>query len=359
MTTGYIDYRRPWNLNGPRVAGLRIKNTPWGDDKSAGKANYDANSKRRFDRWQDYLKKARWNKPNGYGLYGMAGNVWHLTVNLLDPATTPFKYRMTNVPTLEGSRMGGSWARTDEYLRCGNVSEFSSGIRHPDAGFRPIRQPEEADWRIQPRKLCAVISDTGKVFLSWALTADDTRDIRFNVYRTTSRNHAGFLLNKRPIAGSSSYVDEEVEMGVRYHYYIQEVDKKGHEGRRSEWVGLTVTAKIPGEIVSFQPILKKGGMVPIFGDVNGDGSLDCVVRLDNGNHEESQDPGFPVQLEAFTSYGRSLWRKDICYHDHCYGSANNVPFNVWDMDADNKADIISRMQLGDSVYVAILDGMDR
>ena len=165
---------------------MRIKKFPWGDDKPAGKANYDANSKRRFDRWQDYLKKARWNKPNGCGLYGMAGNVWHLTVNLLDPATTPFKYRMINIPTLEGSRMGGSWARSAEYLRCGNVSEFSSGIRHPDAGFRPIRQPEGTDWRIQPRKLCAVLSDTGNVFLSWALTAGDTRDIRFNVYRTKS-----------------------------------------------------------------------------------------------------------------------------------------------------------------------------
>jgi hypothetical protein len=71
----------------------------------------------------------------------------------------------------------------------------------------------------------------------------------------------------------------------------------------------------------------------------------------------SQDPGLAVQLEAFTSYGRSLWRKDICNHDHCYGSANNVPFNVWDMDGDGKAEVITRMQMGDSVHVAILNGM--
>ena len=93
------------------------------------------------------------------------------------------------------------------------------------------------------------------------------------------------------------------------------------------------------------------------GDLNGDGALDCVVRMDNGNSEMSQDPGLPVQLEAFTSYGRSLWRKDICCHDHCFGSANNVPFNVWDMDGDGKAEIITRLQMGDEVYVAILNGM--
>lgn len=62
----------------------------------------------------------------------MAGNVWHLTVNLPDPVVTRFKYRITNIPTPESSRMGGSWARNQEYLGCGNHSELSSGIGHGD-----------------------------------------------------------------------------------------------------------------------------------------------------------------------------------------------------------------------------------
>ena len=87
-------------------------------------------------------------------------------------------------------------------------------------------------------------------------------------------------------------------------------------------------------IATYVPVCQPGSLVPIFGDLNGDGTLACVIRMDNGNREMSQDPGVPVQMEAFTSYGRSLWRRDICYHNHCYGSANNVPFNVWDMDGD-------------------------
>lgn len=75
------------------------------------------------------------------------------------------------------------------------------------------------------------------------------------------------------------------------------------------------------------------------------------------NGQMTQDPGVPVQMEAFSSYGRSLWRKDICYHDHCYGSANNAPFNVWDMDNDGKSDVITRIQMSDSVFLTILDGM--
>ena len=336
--------------------GLADKKYPWGDADPASRANFDSKAKRPFNEWQKYLKPVRSDKPNSYELYGIAGNVWHLTVNLLDPATTRFKYRITNVPTLEGSRMGGSWARSAEYLRCGNVSEFSSGIRHPDAGFRPVRQPKGADWHVQSRKLCAAINDSGKVFLGWALLAEDTKDIQFDVYRTTSRNHAGFKINKQPISGSSCYIDENVETGERYHYYIRSHAKNG-KVRRSEWIGITVTGEATGKIVSFHPVYKQGSLAPVFGDLNGDGSLDCVIRLSNGNHEMSQDPGIPVQLEAFSSFGRSLWRKDICYHEHCYGSASNVPFNVWDMNADNKAEIITRMQIGDSVYVAVLDGM--
>jgi len=79
--------------------------------------------------------------------------------------------------------------------------------------------------------------------------------------------------------------------------------------------------------------------------------------MDNGNQEMSQDPGLPVQLEAFSSYGRSLWRTDLCWHNSCYGSANNVPFNVWDMNGDGKAEVITRLQIGDSIFAAILDGI--
>ena len=314
-------------------------------------------STRKFDRWQDYLQPARSNKPNGYGLYNMAGNVWHLTVNLLEPATTLYKYRITNVPTLEGSRMGGSWARSQEYLRCGNQSELSSGIRHPDVGFRPVRQPEGANWQKRTRKLCAVQGKNCSAFLSWALLEGDSKTVSFNVYRSDSRNHAGFLITKEPVSGVTSFSDKDLKPGIRYQYYIRPVDKGGKEGQRSEWIGATISEAPSSTVVTFSPVCKPGAVVPVFGDLDGDGTMDCVIRMGNGNSEMQQDPGIPVQMEAFTSYGRSLWRKDICYHDHCYGSANNVPFNVWDMDNDGKAEVITRLQSGDSVYVAILDGM--
>ncbi len=334
---------------------------PWGDNKPDKRANFDTDNNRRFDRWQDYLEPVKRGKQNRYGLYDMAGNVWQMVRDDVDAAVSRWIYRFEDTSKSDnivgGNVMGGSWARGTEYLRCGYKLHFAAGIRNPDLGFRPVRKPEGADWEIQSRKLSAISRGEGQVFLSWALLKNDTRTTRFNIYRTNKRNHAGFLVNEKPVSGSTTFLDTGLEIGQRYNYYVRPVNKQGKEGKRCEWIGITVSEEPSLVVTTFKPVYKRGAVVPIFGDLDGDGVLDCVTRLDNGNHEMSQDAGLPVHLEAFTSYGRPLWRKEVCYHDHCFGSANNVPFNVWDMDGDGKAEVITRLQIGDQVYVAILDGL--
>ena len=137
-------YRLPTTVEFEYAArgGLAGKSYPWGDDEPGERANYDARGDRRFDRWQDYLQPARWGPKNGYGLYGMAGNVWQMTVDNHDPATVRYKYRITDLAEIENAVMGGSWARGQSYLGCGRRLGISSGIRHPDLGFRPVRQPK-------------------------------------------------------------------------------------------------------------------------------------------------------------------------------------------------------------------------
>ncbi|MHC4071958.1 MAG: rhamnogalacturonan lyase family protein [Planctomycetota bacterium] len=352
-------YRLPTGVEFRHAAygGLNRPRYPWGDEEPSDQANYDANGSRRFDAWQTYLRPAKWGQANGYGLYGVAGNVWQMVLNRYDPATKKWIYRLAE-PEFKGqSVMGGSWARGAAYLRCGYGVGMQAGLRHPDLGFRPVREPKGHDWRLQVRRMCAVSHDNGEITLSWGFLRGDARDVRFHVYRASDRNHSGQRITKIPLSGKTCFTDTRLKPGRRYQYYVQPVDTEGRELRRSEWVGATVKTAGDPLIATYTPICKPGSLVPIFGDLNGDGALDCVIRMDNGNHEMSQDSGVPVQMEAFTSYGRSLWRKDICFHDHCYGSANNVPFNVWDMDGDGQAEVITRLQIGESVYLAVLDGM--
>jgi rhamnogalacturonan endolyase len=329
----------------------------WGDAEPTGKANYDSDGKREFARWQLYLEPARSRQANAFGLYGMSGNVWQMATTNPDPAVSLYKYRIENLPMVETAVAGGSWARTAEYLRCGFGASISSGSRQPDLGFRPVRSPQGIDWRIEPRKLTALSMGHGSTMLSWALLSSDLPETTFDVYRAESRSHAGFKINRTAIVSGTTHLDSGLEIGRRYHYYVRPVVPGGREGRRSEWAGVTASQQPQMTVVTFQPLYRQGGLDPVFGDLDGDGRMDCVIRLDNGNVEMAPDPGLPVQLEAFTSYGRSLWRRNLSDHDHCFGNAHNVPFNVWDMDGDGRAEVITRLQIGDTSCLAILDGM--
>ncbi|MGH8018326.1 MAG: SUMF1/EgtB/PvdO family nonheme iron enzyme [Opitutaceae bacterium] len=340
---------------------------PWGDAAPDEQANYDATGDRRYDRWQDHLRPARWSEPNDFGLYGMAGNVWEMVTLDREHSLSNFAFRVTQPWEREPGLMGGSWARGAEYLKIGYILRLSSGNRHPDLGFRPVRSPAGDDWRVQSRRLAAAPLGDGKVLLGWALRADDDPEAGFHVYRAGGgmRNHAGFRVTDEPVRATTTFIDDEVTAGQRYQYYVRTVDGSGREGRRSEWAGVRAEAEASAVVASFRPIAREGSrLVPVFGDFNGDGSRDVVIRIDNGIRERSrspeagvQDPGGAVQIEAFTADGRPLWRKDLGDHEHSYGNANNLPVVVWDMDGDGRDEVVARVQIGDSMSVAVIDGM--
>ena len=330
---------------------------PWGDEAPAGRANFDATGSRAFTAWRQYLKPAGSYPANAWGLYDMAGNVWQMVETHPDPATTSFVYRIESPLDKETGVAGGSWARTAYYLRCGVRGSAQAGIRHPDLGFRVVRAPAgSTHFERRPRRLVALPAGNGAVYLSWQLLADDPAEAAFHVYRSTRRDAAGERVTSEAVRGATQFVDRQAGAGTRIYYRVRAVTGGG-EGAPSEWAGVEPDKPATSLVAVFEPTVKQGGFVPVFGDLDGDGVLDAVLRLDNGIREMSRDPGVPVELEAFTSYGRSLWRRPLARHDHCFGNANNVPVAVYDMDGDGKAEVICRLQEGEEDYLAILDGM--
>lgn len=339
-------------------AGNASARYPWGSAPPEGNANYDAKAERSLGEWRKYLKPVKSYKPNAWGLYDMAGNVWQMVDSYPDAAISRYVYRWENDTSREGGLAGGSWARTESYLRCGTFSGASSGIRHPDIGFCPVREPlGTTHFRRQPRRLVAAPAGGGQVYIGWQQLAGEEKITGYHVYRSTRRDAAGERITSSPVTDSTNFVDVKPPETERVYYRVRAVDAAGKEGPPSEWAGVDPSAGRSGLIAVFEPTVKQGGFVPVFGDLDGDGVLDAVLRLDNGMREMSRDPGVPVELEAFTSYGRSLWRRPLVRHDQCFGSANNVPVVVYDMDGDGKAEVLCRLAEGDTVYLAILDGM--
>ena len=329
---------------------------PWGNNLDTKHANYNDHTQLSYSDWKSYLKEARYGTPNDNGLYGMAGNVFQMCLDNFDPAVTKWKFRVSDPLELERAVMGGSWARNASYMQIGNRLELSPGLRLPDLGFRLVRAPSEADWHITNRHLSAVTVRNDQVYLSWSLYSNDSATIGFNVYRAYSRAYDGNKLNKAPVL-TPNYIDSTGIVNSRYHYYVKPIGADHSEGSRSEWVGKTVGEKQDGVNNEFRPIHHSNSLVPVFGDLDGDGVRDCVIRMDNGIVEMSQDPGTWVQLEAFTSYGRSLWRKNLSDHSSSFGNANNVPFCIWDLDGDGKSEVISRLTINNTTYLAVLNGM--
>lgn len=330
---------------------------PWGDADPERRANYDSAGTRTFAEWRKRLQPVRSYAPNAWGLYDMAGNVWQMTDSLLDPATVQYKYRLTDPVDLEGGLAGGSWVRSAYYLRCGVRGNASPGTRLPDIGFRIVREPAGAThFQRQSRGLVAVPAGNGTVYLGWQLLPRDPAGSGFHVYRSTRRDAAGERITSAPVTDSTNFVDRSAPESGRVYYRVRPV-VNGKEGPPSEWAAGQPANAPSGLIASYEPSVKQGGFVPVFGDLDGDGVPDAVLRLDNGIKEMSRDPGVPVELEGFTSYGRSIWRRPLVCHDHCFGNANNVPVVLWDLDGDGKSEVITSVQEGDKVFLAVLEGM--
>ncbi len=338
-------------------AGSATARYPWGDESPSGKANYDPEGRRTFAEWRRYLQPVKSHPPNPWGLYDMAGNVWQMVDRYPDLAVNRFVYRVMDPVERETALAGGSWARGEYYLRCGVFGGASSGIRHPDIGFRLVRQPPGAThFARQPRRLVAAPAGQGAVYLSWQWLPGDSPRAGFHVYRSPRTDAAGVRVTEAPVTDSTNFLDRAAPKSGRVYYRVRPVEA-GREGPPSEWAGVDLGAERSGRIMLIEPTPRQGGFVPVFGELDGDGRFDVVLRLDNGIREMSRDPGVPVELEAFTSYGRQLWRRPLVSHALCFGNANNVPVAVFDLDGDGKDEVIAQVEQDGELFLAVLDGM--
>ena len=339
-------------------AGAAAAKYPWGKDAPAGKANFDSAGDRSMNEWRRYLKPVKSYPPNPWKLYDMAGNVWQMLTAESDNAEKRYIYRLESPTDKENTVGGGSWARGEYYLQCSVHGGTPSGMRMPDLGFRPVREPLGAtSFERQPRRVVAANAGEGRVYVGWQFLEKDAKATAFHVYRASRRDGAGERITVEPVRDSTNFLDPAPPQNSRLYYRVRSVGADGKEGPPSEWAAVRTGGERSGLIATFEPTVKEGAYSPVFGDLDGDGVLDLVVRLGNGISEMSRDPGVPVELEAYTNFGRALWRRPLGRHDHCYGNANNLPVVVYDLDGDGKSEVICRLQDGDDMFVAILDGM--
>lgn len=124
--------------------GLKDKIFPWGNDPPDGRCNFAPHGKKELDGWAFTAPVGRF-KPNAFGLYDVAGNVWEWCSDFYD--STYYQRSPERNPTGPDSGYtrvlrGGSWLSINpKHLKCSSRLELKPFIRDRYYGFRCAKTP--------------------------------------------------------------------------------------------------------------------------------------------------------------------------------------------------------------------------
>ena len=217
-----------------------------------------------------------------------------------------------------------------------------------------IAQPQYADSLLKERLgrgVVAIKQNSSEAFVSWRYLDTDPTDIAFDVYRN------GTKLNSKPISRSTWYVDTEAPTDSA----IYEVRPARNTAAPSGSYTLPTDAPIGYvEIPLYRP---QGGHTPdgrpytysagdaSMGDVDGDGSYEIILKWDPSNSRDNAHDGYTgnVLFDCYRLTGERLWRIDL--GPNIRAGAHYTQFMVYDLDGDNRAEVVMRTSDGS------IDGM--
>ena len=176
------------------------------------------------------------------------------------------------------------------------------------------------------RGVIAVRRPDGKVFISWRILRDDKKGEAFDIYRNGEKLNSTSLTE-----GGSWFIDEHPIEGDA----IYEVRCKKDEGRckMAENIGyLTIPLQKPEGRYSANDAS--------VGDIDGDGQYEIILKWEPWNAHDNAHDGMtdPTLFDCYRLSGEFLWR--INMGRNIRSGAHYVPFIVYDLDGDGRAELM-------------------
>ena len=200
------------------------------------------------------------------------------------------------------------------------------------------------------RGVVAVRQDARHVVVSWRTLKSDKKGESFDIYRDGKR------LNAQPLREGGTFYIDELEAGRRATY---EVRGGGVDGR------FELRGDSPEGYLRIALDKPSGGTTPegrSFGytandasvaDVDGDGQYEIILKWDPTNSRDNSHDGFTgsTLFDCYRLSGERLWRIDL--GRNIRSGAHYVPFIVYDLDGDGKAEFLVKTADG------TVDGLGR
>ena len=221
------------------------------------------------------------------------------------------------------------------------------------------------------RGVVAIRQTDGKVAVSWRILRSDQKGEPFDIYRYTAADHAqgknGVKLNAKPLTeGGSLYIDEQPLSGEDAVYEVRGGNAKGQ---------FTLQKDAPAGYLPIKLDKPEGGKVPTMqgnaarqprnpngnnrwrgwrdtgeysytandasvGDVDGDGQYEIILKWEPTNAHDNSHDGYtaPTLFDCYRLTGERLWRINL--GRNIRSGAHYVPFIVYDLDGDGRAELM-------------------
>ena len=200
------------------------------------------------------------------------------------------------------------------------------------------------------RGLVAVQGADGSVFLSWRLLEDDPADIAFKIVRVDGEAAEASRVSLTDEAYRPTCFADKKPSGKACAYELYTCT-----GQQCSLKPDAVARVVPSDSPKPYFRIPLGGDYDFqkvgVGDLDGDGSLEYLIKQPDFNTDPYQQPGYwkrsttTYKIEAYRLDGTMMWRYDMGWSIEA--GIWYSPWVVYDVDDDGKAEVYCKAGEGD------------
>lgn len=199
------------------------------------------------------------------------------------------------------------------------------------------------------RGVVAIRQNSKDVFISWRYLSSDPMNVGFNVYRN------GVKLTKEPVAKGTFFKDSDEDSAKKIYTVKPVIQGKEQDELSGTYI---LPSNAPIGYINIPLDKPADGVTPAgdkytyspndasIGDVDGDGEYEIILKWDPSNAHDNAHNGYTgnVYFDCYRLNGEKLWRIDM--GKNIRAGAHYTQFMVFDLDGDNKAEVVMKTSDG-------------